>query len=297
MPEVILTKENIRKLLAAGNGDSALLYLCRAGGISEVATGFSEPRLEAAAALLRQLGLDESRNPKFQVSAEPPVYSVEDIRRQMELPRSGFRKLVGEVQRCLGKVLNVEELKILLSMVEYLGLPAEVVNILLHYCVERSRSHGAGRMPSMRIVEKEAFRWADEQIDSVEKAAAYMQSQNAKAGRMEALSKLLGISGRRLAPPEERYLQSWIEMGFETDAISLAYDKTCENTGGLTWKYMNRIIESWNAQGLHTVAQIKALDRKPGQAGRGGYQRHGETMSPMMQDAVNRMLSDGQEDG
>ena len=41
-------------------------------------------------------------------------------------------------------------LKILLAMVEYLGLPGEVVNVLVHYCVERSRSRGAGRMPSMR---------------------------------------------------------------------------------------------------------------------------------------------------
>ena len=89
MPEVILAKENIRKLLAAGNGDCALLYLCRAAGISEVATGFSEPRLESASVLLRQLGMDESQNPKFMQPAERPEYTEEDVRRQMELPRSG----------------------------------------------------------------------------------------------------------------------------------------------------------------------------------------------------------------
>lgn len=296
MPEVILAKENIRKLLAAGNGDCALLYLCRAAGLSEVATGFSEPRLESASALLRQLGLDDSQNPKFMQPAERPEYSEEDVRRQMELPRSGFRKLVGEVQRCIGKVLNVEELKSLLAMVDYLGLPAEVVNILVHYCVERSRMRGIGRMPAMRTIEKEAYRWADEQIDSVEKAAAYMQNENARANRIEELRVLLGITGRKLTPPEERYLQSWIEMGFANDAISLAYEKTCENTGGLTWKYMSRILESWNSQRLYTVSQIKALDRKPAPAGRGGYQRHGEAVSPMMQDAVNRMLSEQQEE-
>ena len=296
MPEVILAKENIRKLLAAANGDCALLYLCRAAGISEVATGFSEARLEAASALLRQLGMDDSLNPKFMQPAERPDYSEEDVRRQMELPRSGFRKLVGEVQRCLGKVLNAEELKILLAMVDYLGLPGEVVNILVHYCVERSRVRGIGRMPAMRNIEKEAYRWADEQIDSVEKAAAYMQNQNSRAGRIEELRNLLGIDGRKLTPPEERYLQSWIDMGFADDAISLAYEKTCENTGGLTWKYMSRILESWNSQGLRTLTQIKAHDRKPAPAARGGYQRHGEAVSPMMQDAVNRMLSAQQED-
>ena len=295
MPEVILTTETIRRLLAAGNGDSAMLYLCRAAGLSEVVTGFSESRLENAALLLRQLGLDDSRSPRFIQPAQPPEYTDEDVRRQMELPRSGFRKLVGEVQRCLGKVLNVDELKILLSMEEYLGLPGEVVNILVHYCVERNRLRGTGRMPSLRTVEKEAYHWADEQIDSVEKAAAFMQSETNRGQRLSGLCKLLGITGRRLTPPEERYLLAWVEMGFPDEVISLAYEKTCENTGALTWKYMNKILESWQSQGLFTLAQIKASDRKPAQSGRGGYQRHGETVSPLMQDAVNRMLSE-QED-
>lgn len=295
MSEVILTTETIRKLLAAGNGDSALLYLCRAAELSEVVTGFSEARLETASVLLRQLGLDDSRNPRFLQPTQPPEYTDEDVRRQMELPRSGFRKLVGEVQRCLGKVLNVDELKILLSMEEYLGLPGEVVNILVHYCVERNRLRGTGRMPSLRTVEKEAYHWADEQIDSVEKAAAFMQSETRRGQRLSGLCKLLGITGRRLTPPEERYLLTWVDMGFPDEAISLAYEKTCENTGALTWKYMNKIIESWQSQGLFTLEQIQASDRKPAQSGRNTYQRHGDSLSPLMQDAVNRMLSD-QED-
>ena len=296
MSEVVLTKESIRRLLAASNGDSALLYLCRAAGFSEVATGFTEARLECAATLLRQLGLDDSGNPKFQLPAERPEYTEEDVRRQMELPRSGFRKLVGEVQRCIGKVLSTEELKTLLSMTEYLGLSEEVVNILVHYCVERSRSRGTGRMPSLRAVEKEAYAWADQQIDTMEKAAAYMQNANRISARQGELRQLLGITDRRLTPAEERYLQSWIEMGFANDAISLAYEKTCENTGGLTWKYMNRILESWNSQRLYTLDQIKTLDRKPAAPqSKAGYQRHGEPLSPRMQEAVNRMLSEQEE--
>ncbi len=293
MADVILTEQSIRKLLSAGNGDSALLYLCRRGGFSDVATGFSEARLECAAALLRQLGLDDSLDPKFLEAAQRPEYTEEDVRRQMELPRSGFRKLVGEVQRCLGKVLSTEELKLLLSMVEYLGLPGEVVNILVHYCVERNRSRGAGRMPSMRSIEKEAYHWADQRIDTLEKAAAYMQSETRRSSRTAELCQLLGISGRRLTPPEERYLQAWGDMGFANDAISLAYEKTCENTGALTWKYMNSILERWNAQGLYTADQVRALDRKPaGTSRRGGYQRHGEAPSPAMLEAVKQMLEE-----
>jgi hypothetical protein len=198
---------------------------------------------------------------------------------------------VGEVQRCLGKVLSTEELKILLAMVAYLGLPEEVVNILVHYCVERSSTRGAVRMPTMRTIEKEAFHWADLNIDTLEKAAAHMQNENRKNLRLGELCGLLGISGRRLTPAEERYLLGWADMGFANDAIELAYEKTCENTGGLTWKYMNSILERWNGQGLYTADQIRALDRKPA-ARKGGYQRHGEAPSPGMVDAARQMLEE-----
>ena len=296
MAEVILTTEQIRRLLAAGNGDSALLYLCRAAGLSDVATGFTEARLDCAASLLRQLGLDDSQNPRFQRSEQRPEYTEADLRRQMDSPHSSFTKLVGEVQRCLGKVLSVEELKLLLSMTDYLGLSAEVVNILVHYCIERSRGRGSGRMPSMRMIEREAFRWADSGIDTVEKAAAYMVEQNRINSRQTELCQMLGITGRRLTPTEERYLQAWIDMGFTDEVISMAYEKTCENTGGLTWKYMSRILESWNSQGLYTLDQIKTMDRKPGAPqGKAGYQRHGEPLSPQMQEAVNRMLATQEE--
>ena len=292
MSDVLLSVETIRKLLAAGNGDSALLYLCRAAELSEVATGFSEARLECAASLLRQLGLDTSRNPRFQQAAQRPEYTEQDVRLHMENPGSGFKRFVGEVQRCMGRALSNEELKILLSMREYLGLPVEVLNVLIHYCVDRGRSRGAGRMPSMRAMEREAFHWADLQIDTLEKAAAYIQHETAKSARVTELCRLMGITGRRLAPPELRYLQAWSDMGFANDAISLAYEKTCENTGGLTWKYMNSILERWNGQGLYTADQIRALDRKPAGARKGGYQRHDDPPSPGMLDAARQMLEE-----
>ena len=292
MSEVMLSEQSIRKLLAAGNGDSALLYLCRSAGISDVATGFNEARLECAETLLRQLGLDTSMEPRFLSAAQPPQYTEEDVRRQMELPRTGFRQLVGEVQRCLGRTLSTEALKILLEMVEYLGLPGEVINVLVHYCVDRSRARGSGRMPSMQAIEKEAFRWADAQIDTLEKAAAYMQRETRKNSRLGELCELLGLAGRRLTPAEERYLLAWSDMGFADDAISLAYEKTCENTGGLAWKYMNSILERWNAQGLYTADQVRTLDRKPAAPRKGGYQRHGDTPSPAMLDAVKQMLEE-----
>jgi DNA replication protein DnaD len=52
-------------------------------------------------------------------------------------------------------------------------------------------------------------------------------------------------------------------MGFSMDAIAIAYDRTCVNTGGMNWAYMNRILTRWYEAGLITVEQIQTNDQKP----------------------------------
>ena len=47
------------------------------------------------------------------------------------------------------------------------------------------------------------------------------------------------------------------------DVLALAYERTCLNTGGLNWPYMNKILARWHEAGLHTLQDVKAGDRKP----------------------------------
>ena len=42
----------------------------------------------------------------------------------------------------------------------------------------------------------------------------------------------------------------------------MAYERTCLNTGGLSWAYMNKILQRWNEAGLKTVAEVQSGDRK-----------------------------------
>ena len=74
---------------------------------------------------------------------------------------------------------------------------------------------------------------------------------------------LLQIRGRRLTAAEERYAQSWLDMGMEEDAIAMAYERTCLNTGGLNWAYMNKILKRWHESGWHTAQEVMARDQKP----------------------------------
>ena len=258
--------EDLRKLIGTASSDAALLYLCiHAGNAPEAAAkelNFTTTRYSCAAATLRQLGLWVEETRAVIPVGERPTYTEKDVLEAMDRS-SDFRLLYGEVQRLLGRNLNTEELKILLSFVNYLGLPVEVISVLVSFCRDRARQRGSLRNPSLRTIEKEAYHWAEAGIDTIEAAAAYIQTQNFRASRLSQLMNTLQIRGRSLTQAEERYASAWLELGFEMDAIALAYERTCLNTGGMNWPYMNKILQRWNEAGLKTVAEVQSGDRKP----------------------------------
>ncbi len=264
--ELNIQRSDLHKLLSAASGDSALLYLyLRSGGDpaqGAQALHFSDSRLSCAMATLRQLGLWQEEKQPFQPGAERPRYSEEDVVHAMDTD-GDFRALYGEIQRLLGRSLNTEELKILLGFTRYLGLPADVISVLVCYCKDRARQKGSLRNPSLRTIEKEAYFWAEHGIDTISEAAAFIQKQNISRTKLARLMNLLQIRGRNLTAGEARYANQWLEWGFEEETIAMAYERTCLNTGGLSWAYMHKILTRWQEAGLLTAQQIRQRDQKP----------------------------------
>lgn len=285
-----ISKAHVHKLLCAKSPDAALLYLYITAGYdpaqAEQALQLTGSRYTCAAATLRQMGLwpQERNTPVF--SGERPQYSERDVLTAMDGDRD-FKALYGEVQRALGRTLNTEELKILLGFTNYLGLPADVISVLVHYCKERARAKGNLRNPSLRTIEKEAYHWAEQGIDTMEEAAAFIQNQNVRRSQLGRLMELLQIRGRNLTPGEEKYARSWLDMGFDEDALKLAYDRTCVNIGGFNWAYMNKILTRWQAAGLFTLEQIKNGDKKAAPKGASGELGQAEM------DAIAKLLREG----
>ena len=125
MQGVSLTNEELRKLLSCGCPDAVVLYLYRRAGLPREtaldALHFTVPRMTVATDCLRQLGLWDEPVQRH-IAPEPPVYTEEDVRRHLRDERGEFAKLIGEAQRRLGRTLSTEELKILLSLTDYLRL-------------------------------------------------------------------------------------------------------------------------------------------------------------------------------
>jgi len=285
-----LQRADVRRLLSAGSGDAALLYLyLQNDGTKERAAAdlqLSPQRTETAYALLRQIGLI-SDPVRFLRPSEPPAYSDNEVMSSLREDNS-FRGLLDDIQQRLGRMLGNEDLKILLSIRNYLGLPDEVISILTSFCKERGKARGNIKAPSMRTIEKEAYVWADNGIESMEAAVAYVQQQMGRQSRFGGIRRAMQINNRRLTVTEENFIVKWLEAGFGEPEIALAYEKTCVGTGGLNWKYMDGILNSWKSQGLFTVEQIEKHDSQPQK--RGENRQHREDSGDEVDPIVKKIL-------
>lgn len=268
MAEVHLKEQELKRLLGSGNGDACLLYLyIKSTGALALAEAsetlhMDQHRLDLAMALLGQLGLIAAPAAAQAPQPEAHRYTEQDVlNAQRNDPK--FKLLVGEAQRRLGRTLSGEELKTLLGLRDYLRLPTEVIGLLIHYCIQRSRSRGRTRMPNMRAIEQEGYAWAEQGIDTVEAAAAYMNRQLQQYAAASRYQNLLGVQDRRLTGGEERYLLQWAQLNMPDEVIALAYERTCLSTGGLKWPYMDAILRRWDEQGFRSVEAIEQGDVKP----------------------------------
>ena len=253
------------KLIECGDGDCALLYiyLMRRGmtspGSLARALGMTPQRLNAAAGKLKSLGLLSGGD--FAPRADAiPEYTAEEIVRRSEHDE-GFRAVLAECERVLGHTLTGADTRTLFGIYDYLGLPVDVIMVLLHHCAEECRRrYGPGRVPTMRQIEKEAYIWVNREIMTLEQAEEYIRSREEMREGTEQLRRSFGIRDRQLSPTERKYIEGWFALGFGVEAIELAYDRTVTNTGSLKWSYMDKIIRSWHEKGLFTPEEIEQGD-------------------------------------
>lgn len=79
--------------------------------------------------------------------------------------------------------------------------------------------------------------------------------------------RLLDIPPHPLVSQERTYIAAWDDMGFDDEALRMAYEKTVLKKQSMDWGYMNGILRRWHQKGLHTAAAIQAGDRTPGPCG------------------------------
>ena len=263
--EKLLTAREADKLLACTDGMATLLYLhiLRNGGYSRSTAvrelRSSEEEINRAADTLRRLEMLPKPAKPLTPSELPPV-RAEDIvvRAQTD---GAFKGLVCEAEKALGRVLSSHDLELLFGIYDHLGLPADVIMLLLHHCIDEVQSRsGPGRMPTMRYIEKEGWFWAEQEILNLDAAEEHLRRHREKREAVAQIRGVLQIRDRDLTPTERKYVEGWLSMGFGPDAVAIAYDRTVSRTGRLAWKYMDSILHSWSDKQLFTPEAIEAGD-------------------------------------
>ncbi len=266
----VLRGGQIDTLIQNGNGDAALLYLLMLRAENPPTRQellhrlhWSELQLDAAESALQKMGLIErpAEAKVLDQAEERPAYSSSDMAAFHEDPL--FEALFTQVQEKLGKKLNSNDSQILANLYDCVGLPCDVIYLLLNHCLERAeRKYGVGRKPTMRQIEKEGYYWARQGLFDQVSAAQYLREYDAKHVLVMQYMKVLGLGGRPPVMSEERYIRAWIDWGFDTDCVAMAYDKTVFYKKELNWRYLNGILKRWHEEGWHSVAAVEQGEEK-----------------------------------
>lgn len=272
-PNIVLPAQQADRLIGRGDGDAALLYLCLLRADRGVTAQelqrrlkWSQLRLHAAETALQELGLID--RPPEQKPPEPaqerPVYTADDLT-DLLTGDAGFRMLVPQTEEKLGKRLKTADLQILAGLYDDLGLPADVIYLLVCHCVTRSEErYGPGRRPTLRQIEKEGYHWAQRGLFDQESASQYLRDWNVRRSAMSRYMQVLGLGDRRPVESEERYIADWMDKGLPPETVALAYDKTVFYKKELNWRYLNGILRRWHENGWHTEEEVRQSDsRKP----------------------------------
>lgn len=272
-PNIVLPAQQADRLIGRGDGDAALLYLCLLRADRGVTAQelqrrlkWSQLRLHAAETALQELGLID--RPPEQKPPEPaqerPVYTADDLT-DLLTGDAGFRMLVPQTEEKLGKRLKTADLQILAGLYDDLGLPADVIYLLVCHCVTRSEErYGPGRRPTLRQIEKEGYHWAQRGLFDQESASRYLRDWNVRRSAMSRYMQVLELGDRRPVESEERYITDWMDKGFPPETVALAYDKTVFYKKELNWRYLNGILRRWHENGWHTEEEVRQSDsRKP----------------------------------
>ncbi len=181
-----------------------------------------------------------------------PSYTQTEIT-SAEVKNSEISYLFSQAEKILGRLLSNNDTEVLYSFVDWLGLPVEVIIMIINYAASVDKK-------SIRYIEKVAIDWADREIDTYEKAEAYVKELEEYQSRTRKICNILGIHGRALSTTERKYIKIWAEeRNIPLDLIPEAYDRTMLKTGGkMGWAYMNKILCSWQDDGIKTLEELEA---------------------------------------
>jgi DnaD/phage-associated family protein len=235
-----------------------LMTLATGGTAAEVAAklGATETDVLYAWGYWKGKGYLQENEPKQEkaeqprlLSSERPDYTPAELAQVGKHP--DVMRMYQSAQQKLGKMLNHNDMSLLFSLHDWLGLPFDVIDLLLSYCASNGHT-------GMRYVEKVAIGWAEEGITTEDQAVEYIEM------RRTGFRTILKAFGQNRLPvaTEETYMKKWLqEYKLPVDVVKLACERTVLQTGKASFAYADKILENWRNAGVKSAADVEELDK------------------------------------
>ena len=191
-----------------------------------------------------------------QEKKERPSYKTKELTEAISGNRD-VELLLEHAENIFGKTFSFSEAGILFGFYDWLGLPIEVILILLEYVASLEKAN-------IRYAEKVAIAWSEKGINTIEKANDYIENWEDRAKLSRKYKRMFGITNRNLSDAEYAHIVQWTDnMKMPPELIKEAYEKAVLSTGSASFPYINAILQSWYRKGVKTVSDIEKLDAKP----------------------------------
>ena len=178
----------------------------------------------------------------------------EAIARQKE--NADFDYLLKTAEQRLGRTVTPAEAETFLYIYDTVGLPAEVILMLLVYAVQGGKVRSRSGFRS--YLEKAALSWAENGITTVAAAEAELCRQERRHAVREHVETLFSLT-RPLTLLQAEAAVRWVdEWHFSDEMLLIALAKCREKTGDFNANYVSRILEGWLADGITTAEQAAA---------------------------------------
>ena len=234
------------------NSKNQLTGLCfkdLTGGIQQSA----EPTVEITVAPAKTPVIEEPKPVRSKKASSTTnkkrEYTLDEVKEFTS--NDEISELLFIIETYLKHPLNSTEMNTVFYWYDGLKFSRELIEYLVEYCLTTGHS-------SLRYMDKVAIGWAENEIDSIDKAKEHVAIRS-KA--YYSIMKAFGISGRNLADSEIVFVNKWSkDYSFDIEIIQEACKRTISATQKPSFEYADTILTHWHNQNVHTLKDITALD-------------------------------------
>ncbi|MBE6877137.1 MAG: DnaD domain protein, partial [Ruminococcus sp.] len=177
-------------------------------------------------------------------------FSNETIREMLDASPE-LRKLIRIAETQYYKItVNATQANSLIWMYSYLGMPSEVILILLKYCsdIEKCNQH---------YINKLAMSWYEDDIMTPEDARRKVKELMEFYTYQNYICRVFEMDARPTKNQKE-FIELWQPMGFSEEMLKYARDLSVEATGKVNFKYIHSILSEWHE---NQIAELKDAEK------------------------------------